>query len=256
MDEIHLILGNTCNFNCEFCFWERRTPTPNWKSIKHVLDEIIKSNIRKITITGGEPTISPFFIKTLKYCRKNNLEIVVHSNGSKITKAMVQKISPLINRVSISIDGSTEKMAIKMRKNKFIKHNLSVIDFFIENHTPVSVKTLVTKVNRKDIQNIAKLLKNKNISYWSLLEFEPLGRGLLNQKKFSVSDKTFQQLTKTIVKDNPQINIKTIYLKTCPKPYCFITTEEDIFIDTHNEDVLVGNLKNDSLLKVIKKYFY
>ncbi len=253
MDEIHFILGNDCNFNCDFCFWERRTPTPNWKSIKHIVDEIIKTGIRKITITGGEPTISPFFLKTLKYCQKNSLETIVHSNGSKINKSLAKKMAPLINRVSLSLDGSTENMAINMRKNKLIKHNLALIDYFNKLNTPVCIKTLVTKINQKDIKNIGNLLKNKPILYWSLLEFNPIGRGLINQKKFSIPTKDFESLTKETIKKNPQILIKIIYLKSKPKKYCFITTEEEVFIDTKNEDILIGNLKEHSLAEIFKK---
>lgn len=163
-------------------------------------------------------------------------------------------MAPLINRVSLSLDGSTEKMSIKMRKAKVAKHNLSLINHFNKLNTPVCIKTLVTKVNQGDIKNIANLLKNKLIIYWSLLEFNPLGRGLINQKKFSIPDQKFKSLTNKIVKNYPQIPIKVLYMKTKPKKYCFVTTEEDIFIDTANEDILVGNLKTDSLSEILKKY--
>lgn len=66
IDEIHLILGNDCNFHCDFCFWERRAPTPKWGSIKHVVDKIIETGIKKITVGGGRTNHFPFFSENFK----------------------------------------------------------------------------------------------------------------------------------------------------------------------------------------------
>lgn len=255
MNEIHYLLGNTCNLNCDFCFWEKKFPPTTFKLAKHIIDEIKKTGIKKITISGGEPTCTKHFIKILKYAKQNNLEAILHTNGLQINKKIAKKIAPLISRISLAIDGSNEKIAIEMRKKPFTKHTLFLIDLFNSLKVPVNVKTLITKINKKDIKNIGQILCNKNIQYWSLLEFNPLGRGLDNKNKYFLPTKEFELITKKLLESFPKMEIKIRRFKSQPEKYCFIDVQGKVYTNTKKGDILIGNLKNNSLLSILKLKF-
>lgn len=254
MDEIHYLLGHTCNLHCDFCFWEKRTKAPTLKSAKYTIDEVIRAGISKVTISGGEPTCAPCLLGVLRYAKVNGLEIVLHTNGLGIDERKAKKIAPFLKRVSLVLDGSDEKMAVKMRKRPFTNHTLLLIDLFVSLGIPVSIKTLVTKINREDIKNIGRLLQDKPISYWSLLEFNPLGRGLVHKEKFYLPRKDFVLIAKNIVAIFPNIQIRIREFRSKPEKYCFITANEEVYTNTFkNGDILIGNLKKDSLLSIIKR---
>jgi len=83
---------------------------------KRIVEEIIKSGIKKVTLSGGEPTISKHLLKILKLIKSAGIEVVLHTNGLRIDAPMAQKISPLVSRVSLSLDGSNKQMGCAMRK--------------------------------------------------------------------------------------------------------------------------------------------
>lgn len=253
MDEIHYLLGNTCNLNCDFCFWEKRIKPTTFKSTKHIIDEIKKVGIKKITLSGGEPTCAPHFIKALKYMKENGMKIILHTNGLQINKKVAEKIAPFISRISLALDGSNEKIAVEMRKKPFTKNTLFLINLFNSLKIPLNVKTLITKINKQDIENIGRLLQNKTIKYWSLLEFNPIGNGLINKDKYLLSSKEFEMIAKKIINQFPKMKIRIRKFKSKPEKYCFIAADEKVYTNVaENEDVLIGNLQNNSLLSILK----
>jgi MoaA/NifB/PqqE/SkfB family radical SAM enzyme len=253
MKEIHYLLGNSCNLNCDFCFWDIRTPDVPWKTKKHIVDEIKKAGIKKVTISGGEPIVTKDFIKTLSYMFDNQLSVVLHTNGLKINKTSARKIAPFVERISLSLDGSSEDMCMKMRKTREIfSHTLQLIDIFDLLKIPVNVKTLVTKINAKDIIHIGKLLRNKPIAYWSLLEFNPINRGKLYKSKFYLTKGALNKIVSKTRKNIKGLNIKIRLFKSEPQSYCFIDANGKVYTFIPNKgDVLIGDLKKDSLKSLL-----
>ena len=43
MEEIHYLIGNSCNLNCDFCFWDIRMPDVHLDLKKKIIDEIVKN---------------------------------------------------------------------------------------------------------------------------------------------------------------------------------------------------------------------
>jgi len=253
MDEIHYFLGNSCDLNCDFCFWDMRIPDIPLSQKKRIIDEIKKTGIKKLTISGGEPTCNRDFLKIIKYGYQNGLEIILHTHGLRIDKNMAQKLSPLVSRISLVLDGSNEEMNYKMRKNaKLLPHTLFLIDLLSNYGVTVNVKTLITKVNKDDIIKIGELLSDKPIQYWSLLEFNPLNRGLIHKSKFFLSGKDFDAITRAVKNTFPDILVKIRRFRRNPQRYCFVTLNGRVYTYLPGKgDILVGNLLEKNLMAII-----
>lgn len=133
-------------------------------------------------------------------------------------------------------------------------HVISLISLFHESNIPVNVKTLITKVNQSDIINIGKILKNQPINYWSLIEFNPINRGKLNESKFSLSDDKFDAISEQARQRFPNIDIRIRKFKREPQKYCFIGSEGKVYTYIPDKgDVEIGNLENESLQNILKK---
>ena len=130
------------------------------------------------------------FMDILTYMHKAGLEIVLHTNGLKITQRSLKKIAAFISRISLTMDSVDEDILFQMRKNRDItQHTIFLVKQFHKLGVPVSIKTLVTKVNHREIVNIGKVLSGLPIQYWSLFEFVPIGRGKTNKDKFYINPK-------------------------------------------------------------------
>jgi MoaA/NifB/PqqE/SkfB family radical SAM enzyme len=254
MEEIHYLLGNSCNLNCDFCFWDKRIPLPSAEITKKILDEIIALGVKRVTISGGEPTCSPRLLEVVQTLKEAGVEIVVHTNGLTVDEVVAKKLSQFVDRVSLSLDGSNSQIGFAMRKNNdYVPNTVKLMSTFLVLGVPVSVKTLVTQVNYKDLLNIGKLLVDKHIKYWSLLEFNPINRGKIHKDKFYISAKEFDAVTKQVVNTFPTINVRIRKLRREPEKYCFILSNGEVFTyDGVAEDKQIGDLQKTSLAEVIK----
>lgn len=255
MNEIHYLFGNSCNLNCDFCFWDKRMAFPSLKISKKIVDEIVKSGIKKVTLSGGEPTISKHLLLVLKLLKTAGLEVVLHTNGLRVDTLMAKKIAPLVSRVSLSLDGSTKQMGYAMRRNvSYVNHTLKLIDLFKQLHVEVNVKTLVTKVNYKDIENIGKVLIDKPIKYWSLLEFNPINRGKIHKDKFYLTERSFDSVSKNMTKLFPKLPIRTRKMRSNPESYCFIAANGEVYTFNYLKgDVLIGDLQKEELPLILNR---
>lgn len=252
--EIHYLIGNSCNLNCDFCFWDMRMPDAPLSFKKKIIDQIADSKIKLVTLSGGDPLCSDDLLKIMKYMKSSGLEIILHTNGLAITEKTAKQIAKFASRVSLTFDGSNKKVANKMRKNKEIfEHTIFLIKLFDKLKIPTNIKTLITKVNADDIENIGNIVKYLPIKYWSLLQFEPINRGSKYKDKFLLPTKEFDKITKTIIKKFPGLDIKVRKFNKKDRKYCFISADGKVY--THNKtkgDILIDDLSNNSLKNILK----
>lgn len=255
MKEIHYLLGNSCNLNCDFCFWDLRVTDVSLAFKKRIVDQIIETKIKRVTISGGEPLCAGHFLEILEYMNKNNLEIILHTNGLKIDASLAKRLSTIVSRVSLTFDGANEEAAMKIRKSRDIfQHTIFLIKTFHKLQIPVNVKTLVTKTNQNQMIEIGNILKNLPIQYWSILKFIPLNRGKIHQEKFLISQKDFDGICAKIQEKFPSINIKIRDYSKNKNNYCFIAPNGDVYAyKENNGDILIGNIETEELSAIISK---
>ncbi len=70
-------LTNRCNMMCDPCFTDANqvgfVHEPDWQEIKQILEDAMRIKPRRqmsVQFSGGEPTLSPNFIRAVKYARK------------------------------------------------------------------------------------------------------------------------------------------------------------------------------------------
>ena len=88
-------LTNRCNMMCNPCFTDANqvgfVHELNWEQIKKLLDDALTVKPRRqmsVQFSGGEPTLSPFFIDAIAYARKIGFNSVqAASNGIEFSKS-------------------------------------------------------------------------------------------------------------------------------------------------------------------------
>lgn len=217
------------------------------------MDQIAESGVGQVTLSGGEPLTSRDFAHTLHYLSLKGLKTILHTNGLKLDADALKKISKFTTRLSLTFDGSAEKTIMAMRKNrKILKHTLGLIKSANQLNLPVSVKTLITKINKDDVANIGELLQPLKLEYWTLIRFLPINRGAKYIDKFLLSDKEFNDIAKRIKKLFPGMNIKI--RKFNGSDHCFISADGKVYTYIKESgDVLIGDIKKEKLKTIISK---
>jgi len=87
-------LTNRCNMMCDPCFMDANqvgfVHELTWEEIKTLLDNAITIKPRRqlsVQFSGGEPTLSPYFLDAIRYCRKIGYQSVqAATNGIEFAK--------------------------------------------------------------------------------------------------------------------------------------------------------------------------
>lgn len=148
--------------------------------------------------------------------------------------------------MGLPLDGSTSAKSAKIRGafDQF-KVTTDLLKKFYKNkpNFKVSISTLVTKINIKDIENVGKLLFQSKGIYkpykWSLLKFIDLELGKTNKDKFFISNKEFSESKKDIKKKFAGFNLR---FSESPS-YIFISADSRILISRGNEYIDLGDFK-------------
>jgi uncharacterized radical SAM superfamily Fe-S cluster-containing enzyme len=88
-------LTNRCNMMCDPCFMDANqvgfVHELSWEEIKEILDNALKIKPRRqmsVQFSGGEPTMSPYFIDAVRYARKLGYNSVqAATNGIEFAKS-------------------------------------------------------------------------------------------------------------------------------------------------------------------------
>ena len=109
--EANLLITGRCNLRCRHCSvtshgaLSEDLPLSEWEKI---LDELQRSKILKLTLTGGEPMARPDFTDFVRAVHKRPFRFAVNTNGTLITPGIVEtfkECSSRLNEFMISLDG-------------------------------------------------------------------------------------------------------------------------------------------------------
>jgi len=184
----YINLTSKCNLRCKHCFGNYSKPLNkelNLKEWKKVIEDLIKSNVFFINISGGEPTQSPFFKEFIKYLTKRGMHFILTTNGvfSKNLRDFIIKNKEYLVGVKISLDGPDSKSHGYLRLDSNNQYNpnifkitLNNILFFKKHKIPLTIASVLHKENINKLKKFQKLIKKINPISWFISPIIPLGR--------------------------------------------------------------------------------
>lgn len=79
----YIELTSLCNAFCPYCYNRSGADGKHMDSalLFHLLKQVVEMDIGSITISGGEPTLHPDFIRVIEFCKRNDLKTNVITNA-------------------------------------------------------------------------------------------------------------------------------------------------------------------------------
>ena len=157
-----LFTGYACNIRCKFCFYKDMPHTDIKHLIWRQLDEGKRFGILDWDISGGEPSILPYWFEILDYMRELEFRnIACITNGYKFAKKdfLIKSKEKGLNELLFSVHGSNEEIHDKMTgvKGSFAKMKEALIHARYYG-MKIRINVVVTKDNYKDLINIAEMV--------------------------------------------------------------------------------------------------
>ena len=245
-----------CNENCKYChrFLSPKdlTREENFK----ILNNIINSEVKNVTFTGGEALLMPYLSELILFCSDNNIKSKLITNGILFTEKFFNKIRNSLNYLNISLDSiSKETNLLLGRGGEHFENIKKCLSLVANSQINLSINSVATKLNKNDLFELAKFLSNKNISEWRIFKFMPLReKAKVNEKEFEISQDEYEKLINDLLNIS-NLNIVTRQGEDFEKQYLLILANGDIVVTKDGQDIVLGNALTDDLKIIINKIF-
>lgn len=221
-----------CNLNCAFCLIDagKAAPDESPELRLALAKELAKERILKVVLTGGEPTILPDLIELISIIRQSGAFIELTTNGTKITGEKLREWKRAgVDRVQISLNGSNPALNDHLMGDGAFDKISAALSILDEGIIPYDIKTTLVRENMKDIVKLIKLPEIKKARRLKIQEFAPMGRGVINFKRFKISKEDLINFEKESIinsdRDGPEVDFRSLtlqYLRIPHPPPCTI----------------------------------
>lgn len=167
-----------CNHKCIHCynFW-RKDPCQKAlpKGYKHlyqkVVDELIKSKVFHVVLTGGEPlAVIDKIAKHVEQLHKSGISISMNSNLTLLTPDRVQLLKRIgVRSILVSLPSANSKVCdFIVNKKNSLPRIVKGIKLAVESGFRVSANMVVSQFNYPDIEKTAELAYSLGIANLSV----------------------------------------------------------------------------------------
>ncbi|MEO8336280.1 MAG: GTP 3',8-cyclase MoaA [bacterium] len=112
IEYLRISVTDRCNFRCRYCMpleglpWLPKSDILSYEEIREVVSQLAVMGLRRIRITGGEPTIRPQLSTLVRFIRDVPAveDIALSTNGVKLPALAPELAAAGLDRVNISAD--------------------------------------------------------------------------------------------------------------------------------------------------------
>jgi uncharacterized radical SAM superfamily Fe-S cluster-containing enzyme len=178
-------LTNRCNMMCNPCFMDANqvgyVHEPSFEDVKEIFDRAVSFKPRRqiiILLSGGEPTLSPYFLEAVRYAKKIGFyRVLAATNGIRFAQEpeFVREAKEAgLHGVYLQFDGTTEEK----NEHRGVGNLFEVKLQAIENMAKVGVKvtlvnTIVNNINNDNIGSVVDFAV-RNIDKIQTIAFQPV----------------------------------------------------------------------------------
>lgn len=218
---INYHLWKSCNANCGFCFAtfnDSKEFFPKGylseEDSLQIIDQIISAGFKKITFSGGEPTLCKWLPKLIRRAKSGGLTTMIVTNGLMLPNDYLRKLRGYLDWVAISIDSinpHTNKASGRCSRHlvpdeEFYRRVISRVQ---NNGIKLKINTVVSKTNY--LEELDKFILSVKPDRWKVFQFLPVeGQNSHNISKFII-DKTQFELFKNNHKYLQLNSIKLVF---------------------------------------------
>lgn len=172
-----LEITNHCNLHCPECpagqgTLQRPRGVMDFKLFTKIIDEVAPDLMYLTLYFQGEPYLNNDLYRMIKYASEKKIYTALSTNAQQLDLDAIQKtIESGLNRIIISIDGTTQEVYEKYRIGGSLKKVIEATEYLVKikkqlrSTTPYVVhQFLVSKENEQQISDFFKLAENLNVN--------------------------------------------------------------------------------------------
>ncbi len=207
---LRISITDYCNLNCFFCSNEgmdlgRKNKTHiNGERFEKLVTILAKKGLKKISITGGDPTLYPDISKIFSTIQKYDFkESFFHTNGIGLNKKMIDELLMTFTKIAVSIHAVNFDIW-----EKICLGNHEQFDKLFDNLNYLSIKSKEKNVlvevkyvpvagfnsEKKELKDFLDYCSEKKFKF-KFLNFEPITK---EQIKFAIKISDFNNILSSL----------------------------------------------------------
>jgi radical SAM protein with 4Fe4S-binding SPASM domain len=156
-------ITSACNLKCIYCFPDVKSVQPDFislpfEALSKIVDQLIEAKVFQLTITGGEAFLNPDIWRVVEKARKNNIKVIIISNGTTITDEIIGKLKKFEIIVGVSLDAPDEEINSKTRGKGVFDKTVAGIRVLKKARIQVVVLVTLTRFNFPYLDNVIQLI--------------------------------------------------------------------------------------------------
>ncbi|CAH0553786.1 unnamed protein product [Brassicogethes aeneus] len=181
-DYLRISLTERCNLRCQYCMpaegvkLSEKSKILTTDEIIQIADLFVNEGVKKIRLTGGEPTTRKDLTDIITQLKQlNGLECVaMTTNGLVLTRQLVALQKAGLDILNISLDTINKSRYEKITRRKGLERVLMGIDLALQlDYNPVKINCVVIKnFNEDEILDFVEMTKEKNVDV-RFIEYMP-----------------------------------------------------------------------------------
>lgn len=187
IEYLRVSVTDRCNFRCLYCMpveglpWLARETLLTDDELVAVVRELAPMGLRRIRITGGEPTLRPGLVSLIRRMRESAMldDVSLSTNGVRLP-AMARALRDAgVDRVNISVDSLSAERIHAIARRSLAFDPLTAIDAALDaGFEPVKVNVVVLRgVNDDEVASLAALTLERPV-HVRFIELMPVGDAL------------------------------------------------------------------------------
>ena len=173
-----------CNLKCQHCYANAGVLNhPDEATLEqklNIVDQLSDAGVPMLSISGGEPTLSPDFWPVAEYAWKKGMYTSIATNGTTLIPRNVERLKNVgIKYVEVSLDASVPEIHDRFRgvKGAWEMTVQGIRNVVADGSFDTAISTTATKFNLDDIPNMVHLARELKVKKLMVFNFIPVSRG-------------------------------------------------------------------------------
>jgi radical SAM protein with 4Fe4S-binding SPASM domain len=178
-----------CNLDCGHCGSRAGRPRHDEMdeaTALRVMGELAALGCEKVTLSGGEPTLSPYWEALAVEGARLGVRVNMITNGLAADRGLVKRARAVgLRGLGVSLDGLEEAHDRLRGRRGMYRRVMDLLDDGAAEGLPIGVITTIWKGNLDDLETMAELLEGR-VYVWQVQLGESMG---------NLKDRGFEQVT-------------------------------------------------------------
>jgi cyclic pyranopterin phosphate synthase len=184
IEYLRISVTDRCNFRCVYCMpqeglpWLPKADILRYEEITEVVRQLAPLGLRRVRITGGEPTIRPGLEQLVAMLRAipHVEDIALSTNGAKLPEMAAGLKAAGLDRVNVSADSlRPDRIVAIARRDLGFRPETALDAALAAGLAPVKVNVVVMRgVNDDEVADFARLTLDRAV-HVRFIELMPVG---------------------------------------------------------------------------------